>query len=149
MPRIHMSRIGSILQYHPQLRQFHYPGSSHASSSSSPSPSSLMSSSKFSFWDRSGSSEEHILFGSSSSESISSRLQEAFPAFKHVPCRKVRVEANHCLYIPAGWWHEVVTTSSLTVAFNIWFSPNKKSSFRSTMLSLRSGEFASFTTRDS
>ena len=38
------------------------------------------------------------------------------------PCWQAEVRAGDALYIPAGWWHEVLTPRC-TLALNFWFKP--------------------------
>ena len=62
-----------------------------------------------------------------------------FPEFALVTRFVGCLGPGDCLWIPAGWWHEVFTPS-FTVAFNMWFAPSRASRYRlrPTMLYLRS-----------
>jgi len=45
------------------------------------------------------------------------------PPFAHVPkelIRRVHVNKNECLFLPAGWWHRVTQTEP-TIAINYWY----------------------------
>ena len=52
---------------------------------------------------------------------------DKFPQFKHAHCLTVTLKAGEMLYLPAGWFHEVRSDSSLIdgyhMAFNYWFHP--------------------------
>ena len=58
------------------------------------------------------------------------------------PCWQAEVCAGDALYIPAGWWHEVLTPRC-TLALNFWFKPHSRASLRPTMLHLHSDAYAS------
>ena len=58
------------------------------------------------------------------------------------PCWQAEVRAGDALYIPAGWWHEVLTPRC-TLALNFWFKPHSRASLRPTMLHLHSDAYAS------
>ena len=58
------------------------------------------------------------------------------------PCWCAEVRAGDALYIPAGWWHEVLTPRC-TLALNVWFKPHPRAALRPTMLHLHSDAYAS------
>jgi len=64
-----------------------------------------------------------------------------FPLLRRAPCLKVSLSAGQMLYIPAGWWHEVLTPE-FTIAFNFWFAPHARSKLRPTLLHLHSDLYA-------
>ncbi|GAB5367411.1 hypothetical protein AAMO2058_001227800 [Amorphochlora amoebiformis] len=121
-PRRHRSQIGSILQAYPALRSEFLNMSILTSPQSSP--------------------ENHPVLGHGTRLQISKRIMQKFPRFFSIKPLKVVVKGCQTLYIPAGWWHEVVTPDPRTIAYNLWFTPNQKSRFRNTLLALSSEEFS-------
>lgn len=54
---------------------------------------------------------------------------ERFPLFRNASPWKIEVRAGQCLYLPAFWWHEVVSSpppageDEYVLAVNTWFEP--------------------------
>jgi hypothetical protein len=67
--------------------------------------------------------------------------KDDFPRLRGAPRLRATIRAGEALYIPAGWWHEVLTPT-WTVAFNFWFVAHARARLRPTMLSLASDEYA-------
>ncbi len=58
-------------------------------------------------------------------------LRERFPEFLTVAPLFCDISAGQMLYLPAGWFHEVVSSSAesgspMHMAFNFWFHPPNK-----------------------
>ena len=64
-----------------------------------------------------------------------------YPLLRRAPFLKVMLRAGEMLYIPAGWFHEVLTPT-FTIAFNFWFTPHPRHKFRPTILYLHSDLYA-------
>ena len=64
-----------------------------------------------------------------------------FPRLRAAPRLRAQLTKGDALWIPAGWWHEVLTPS-LCVAFNFWCTAHKLARLRPTMLHLRSDTYA-------
>ncbi|KRX01203.1 hypothetical protein PPERSA_03707 [Pseudocohnilembus persalinus] len=47
------------------------------------------------------------------------------PFFKRVKGKmKLKLEAGDILYIPAYWWHHIISAKERTIAVNYWYAPN-------------------------
>ena len=57
------------------------------------------------------------------------------------PCWRAELRAGEMLFIPTGWWHEVLTPR-VTLALNVWFKPPAGAALRPTMLHLHSDAYA-------
>ncbi|KAH9312319.1 hypothetical protein KI387_027354, partial [Taxus chinensis] len=57
--------------------------------------------------------------------------------FQNAKYWRAQVKAGEAIFIPAGWWHEVFTFEE-TVSANVWFKPNQVTSFRATLMHLKS-----------
>lgn len=67
---------------------------------------------------------------------------DAFPRLRAAPRLRATVRSGEALWIPTGWWHEVLTPR-LCVAFNFWWrSTCAVARLRPTILHLASDEFA-------
>jgi hypothetical protein len=64
-----------------------------------------------------------------------------FPRLAQATRRRALLEAGDALWIPAGWWHEVLTPT-LCVAFNFWYQAHARSRLRPTLLHLHSDLYA-------
>ena len=67
--------------------------------------------------------------------------KDDFPLLRRARCLEVRLTAGQMLYIPAGWWHEVLTPR-FCIAINFWFKPHDCARFRPTILHLHSDLYA-------
>lgn len=67
--------------------------------------------------------------------------ETSFPKLRAAPRLVAVLEAGDALWIPAGWWHEVLTPST-TIAFNFWFEAHERSRLRPTLLHLSSELYA-------
>ena len=47
----------------------------------------------------------------------------AFPLLREAPCLSVTLHAGEMLYLPCGWWHDVVSSGGEHLALNYWFHP--------------------------
>ncbi len=65
----------------------------------------------------------------------------SFPRLRAAPRLRAVIEAGDALWIPAGWWHEVLTPE-VCCAFNFWFKPHDCARLRPTLLHLRSDLYA-------
>ena len=63
---------------------------------------------------------------------------------KGLACTRVTVHAGDAIYIPMGWFHEVVTSEQVTVSCNFWFEPGPRARFRPTSMFLSSSEYLEF-----
>ena len=70
-------------------------------------------------------------------------FDDRFPRFRSAPCFTASIYPGDALYIPCGWWHEVMTPE-ITTAYNVWFTPSEKSRFRKTILHLYSPRILPF-----
>eukprot|EP00656_Telonema_subtile_P022410 TRINITY_DN23545_c0_g1_i1.p1 TRINITY_DN23545_c0_g1~~TRINITY_DN23545_c0_g1_i1.p1 ORF type:complete len:291 (+),score=70.76 TRINITY_DN23545_c0_g1_i1:3-875(+) len=60
------------------------------------------------------------------------------------PMQRVTVHAGSAVYIPKGWFHEVLTSAQDTVSCNYWFKAHPKARFRPTCMFLVSRDFLRF-----
>lgn len=54
------------------------------------------------------------------------KLAQDFPDFARCPTCEIELRAGQCLYLPTGWFHEVVSLSKrneVHIAVNFWYSP--------------------------
>ena len=71
------------------------------------------------------------------------REGDEFDRLRKAPRKRAVLGAGDALWMPAGWWHEVLTPQ-VTIAFNTWWSPHPKACarLRPTMLHLHSDLYA-------
>ena len=67
--------------------------------------------------------------------------QDDFPRLRAAPRLRATIRAGEALWIPAGWWHEVLTPR-VTVAFNFWYPSHACARLRPTSLFLNSELYA-------
>ena len=65
---------------------------------------------------------------------------EEYPRLRAAPRLRVVVRPGEALWIPTGWWHEVLTPT-MTVALNFWYRGQACAALRPTMLWLNSELF--------
>jgi len=54
------------------------------------------------------------------------KLAQVFPDFASCPTCEIELRAGQCLYLPTGWFHEVVSLSErneVHIAVNFWYFP--------------------------
>lgn len=85
--------------------------------------------------------EAHRRWQSAARSTLYLRDGDDFPRLQAAPRLMAVLQAGDALWIPAGWWHEVLTPTT-SVAFNFWFKPHACARLRPTMLHLHSDHYA-------
>jgi len=76
-------------------------------------------------------------------ESFRFACSRKHPQFFEAKRHKARLQAGQSLFIPAGWWHEVVTPVH-TLALNFWIEREPGNELRPSIMYLRSEKFYQF-----
>lgn len=50
----------------------------------------------------------------------------AHPLFKSAKVHHVQVNAGDCLFLPAIWWHQVVSSPTECLAVSFWYKSNNE-----------------------